>query len=108
MKLWVKSQTANLLLAADLKVVCFYGGIGFVTTKTNLKLEGDFPFVGLSDTYEPVVKSMTDPIDMDIKNQTKPRVNVGVRFKLAVVTLHFDYSWANYSVLTAGLGFSFR
>ena len=111
MKVWVKSQTANLLLAADLKVVTFYGGIGFVTTKTNLKMVGDFPSVTLSGA-EPVVVAITDPLNMEIKNKdgsvTKPRFNAGIRFKLAIVTIHFDYSWANYSVLTAGLGFSFR
>jgi len=111
MKVWVKSQTANLLLAADLKIVTFYGGFGFVTTKTNLKMEGDFPSVELSG-LEPVVVALTNPLNMEIKNQdgslTKPRINAGIRFKFAVVTLHFDYSWANYSVLTAGLGFSFR
>lgn len=111
MKLWVKSQTANLLLAADLKVVTFYGAVGFVTTKTNLKFEGDFPMVQFSGT-EPTVVAMTDPVDIEIKNQdggfTKPRLNVGVRFKFAIVTLHFDYSWANYSMLTGGLGFSVK
>jgi hypothetical protein len=112
MKIWVKSQTANLLVAADLKIVTFYGGLGFVTTKTNLKLEGDFPTVQLDGSLNPVVVAITDPVDMEIKNQdgsmTKPRLNAGIRFKLAIVTLHFDYSWANYSVLTGGLGFSFR
>jgi hypothetical protein len=113
MKIWVQSQTANLLLAADLKVITFYGGFGFVTTKTNLKLEGDFPTVTIpTGEFEPVVVAMTDPLELEIKNQdggiTKPRFNAGVRLKLAVVTLHFDYSWANYSVLTAGLGISWR
>lgn len=113
LKLVVKSQTANLLVSANLPVVCFYGGIGFVTTKTNLKFEGDFPTVQIPNGETvPVVVAMTDPIDMEIKNQdgsvTKPRLNAGIRFKLAVVTIHFDYSWANYSVLTAGLGISFR
>jgi hypothetical protein len=114
MKIVVQSQTANLLVAANLKVVCFYGGIGFVTTKTNLKLDGDFPIVQIPDgEIMPVVAAITNPIDMEIKNQngggvTKPRLNAGIRFKLAIITLHFDYSWANYNVLTAGLGFSFR
>lgn len=113
MKLIVQSQTANLLIGADLKVVCFYGGIGFVTTKTNLKLEGEFPVVQLPEgETSPVVVAVKDPINMKIKNQdgniTKPRLNVGMRFKLAIVTIHFDYSWANYSVLSAGLGISFR
>jgi len=111
MKLMVQSHTANLLIAANLKVVCLYGGIGFVTTKTNLKLEGEYPTVYIDGTT-PSVQALVNPIDMEIKNQddgkTKPRFNAGVRFKLAVVTLHFDYSWANYSVMTAGLGFSFR
>jgi hypothetical protein len=113
MKMITQSHTANLLISANLPVVCFYGGIGFVTTKTNLKLEGDFPGVGLAaDNVTPVVVKYTNPIDMEIKNQdggfTKPRFNAGVRFKLSVVTIHVDYSWANYSVLTAGLGISVR
>jgi len=113
MKLWVKSQTANLLLAADLKVVTFYGGIGFVSTKTNLKFEGEFPMVMVPDgEIVPVVAAIEDPLDMEIKNQdggvTKPRFNAGIRFKMAIVTIHVDYTWANYSVITAGLGFSFR
>ncbi len=112
MRLWVKSHTANLLVAADLRVVTFYGALGFVTSQTNLKMEGPFPSVGLNSANEPVVAMLTDPIDMEIKNKdgsvTKPRFNAGIRFKMAIVTLHFDYSWANYSVLTAGLGFSFR
>lgn len=111
MKLIVQSQTANLLFSANLPVVCFYGGLGFVRTKTNLKFEGDFPMVYM-DGATPSVMAMTDPIDMEIKNQdggiTKPRLNAGVRFKLAVITIHFDYSWANYSVLTGGLGVTFR
>lgn len=111
MKLIVKSQTANVLVAANLKVITFYGGIGFVTTKTNLKFEGDYPVVYM-DGATASVQAMTDPIDMEIKNQdggvTKPRLNAGVRFKLAVVTIHIDYSWANYNVLTGGVGISIR
>jgi len=55
---------------------------------------------------------VTDPFDIEIKNQdggtTKPRINVGMRFKFTIITLHVDYTYANYSVATAGLGISFR
>lgn len=106
-----QSHTGNLLISANLPVVCFYGGAGFVTTKTSLRFVGDYPTVSVA-AGAPVVVNVTDPIDMEIKNQdggfTKPRLNAGVRFKLAILTIHFDYSWANYSVLSAGLGFSFR
>jgi hypothetical protein len=111
MSLLTQSHTANVLIAANLPVVCFYGGIGFVTTKSNLKLEGDYPSVYM-DGPMPSVQALVDPIDMEIKNQdgglTKPRLNAGVRFKIAVLTIHVDYSWANYSVLSGGLGISFR
>jgi hypothetical protein len=111
MTLTTQSQTANLIVGANLPVVCFYGGVGFVVTKTNLKLEGDYPAVEIQESI-PTVVALVDPINMQIKNQdggiTKPRFNAGVRFKLAVITIHFDYSWANYSVVTAGLGISFR
>jgi hypothetical protein len=110
MSLITQSHTANLIVSGNFPVVCVYGGIGFISSKTNLKLNGDFPTL-VPDITDPV-GVMTDPIDMEIKNQdgsvTKPRVNAGIRFKMAIVTIHFDYSWANYSVFTAGLGFSFR
>ena len=53
-----------------------------------------------------------DPIDMEIKNKdgglTKPRLNIGFRFKLSIITIHFDYTRANYNVFTAGFGVSWR
>jgi hypothetical protein len=106
-----QSQTGNLVVSANLPVVCFYGGAGFIRTKTNLRCVGDYPMVAMVEGV-PVIQKLTDPIDMEFKNKeggiTKPRLNAGVRFKLAILTIHFDYSWANYSVLSAGLGFSFR
>ncbi len=103
----IKSFTMNLLISADLPVVTFYGGAGFANTKASLQLKGDFPTLHASG-----IESQTDPIDMEIKNQdggiTKPRLNAGIRFKMAVVTIHVDYTKANYNVVTAGLGISFR
>jgi hypothetical protein len=111
MTLLTQSHTANLIVSGNFPVICVYGAIGFVSSKTNLKLEGDYPALTM-DGAIPTVEALVNPIDMVIKNQdgsvTKPRFNAGVRFKMAIVTIHFDYSWANYSVFTAGLGFSFR
>ncbi len=111
MKSSTQTHTANLLVGANLPVVGFYGGVGFVSSQTNLKLEGDYPAV-IIDGVNPEVQVLVDPIDMQIKNQdgsiTKPRFNAGIRLKLAFITIHFDYSWANYSVLSGGLGITFR
>ena len=110
--LQVKSFTANLLVSADLPVVCFYGGVGFASTNSELKLLGQYPIVVMNGAEIGVDASEKDPISFKVKNQdggvTKPRLNAGIRFKFAVITLQFDYTYANYSVATAGLGISFR
>jgi hypothetical protein len=115
-----QGHTANALVSANLPVVCFYGGVGVSITQTNLKLNGYYPIPTIitdpndpnfDPFFSPVVRDQDaweNPIDVEIKNQdggtTKPRLNAGIRFKFAVITLHFDYTWANYSVATVGLG----
>jgi hypothetical protein len=116
MLLETSSFTGNLLVSANLPVVCFYGGIGFASTNTDLKLDGYYPFPSVnssSGTLEVLSENAKkDPINISIKNtdgsKTKPRLNLGVRFKFAVITLHFDYTYANYSIATTGLGINFR
>ncbi len=111
--------TGNVIASFDLPVITFYGGAGFSSTNTSLKLKGDYPMVKLETTGanagKLVVKDinkLTNPLDIEMKSmdgsKTKPRLNAGFRLKFAVVTLHFDYTYANYSVATAGLGISFR
>lgn len=116
MNLSISSFTANLLVSANLPVVCFYGGLGFNMSKTELKLAGNYPVPTYNTTENrseiTESSSVTDPINMEIKHKdgstTNPRYNIGMRFKFAVITLHFDYTYANYSVFTTGLGLSIR
>ena len=45
----ISNTTVNLLVSANLPVICIYGGVGFSSSKTNLKLECNYPipyFVG--------------------------------------------------------------
>lgn len=118
MLLNIKSFTMSILVSADLPVVCFYGGLGFASTNTELKLEGNYPTptpylqgteVIAAVTNESVV---TDPVSITIKSKsggtTKPRINAGMRIKMGVVTIHGDYTYSNYSIVSAGLGISFR
>lgn len=113
-----RAHTASLLVGANLPVVCFYGGVGFSMAKTNLVTNGWYPIPTVIDQAGQGVVVVTNqsavenPIDIKIKAKdgsiTKPRLNVGVRFKLAIITIHFDYTYADYSVATAGLGIAFR
>jgi len=112
----IRSFTSNLVVSANLPVVTFYGGVGFNNVHSSLALNGNYPLPEYNpdNTQMEITKesSKTDPIDMEIRHQsgsrTRPRYNAGIRFKFAVITLHFDYTYSDYSVATAGLGISFR
>lgn len=118
----VSSFTMNLLVSADLPIICFYGGVGFASTNTALDMYGYYPIPAVdsdptSPTFSEVIVTDAsvvekDPLSMEIKNTdggtTKPRLNIGMRLKFGVITLHGDFTKADYSVVSAGLGISFR
>lgn len=111
----VSNFTANILVSGDFKVITLYGGIGISSSKSNLKLNGNYPLPEVINATQLELSertALTDPVDMTIESSdgsaTKPRFNAGFRLKFAVVTLNFDYTYANYSVASAGLGISFR
>jgi len=112
-----KSYTANVLVSADIPVITFYGGLGISTTSTNVKFMGYYPIPNLDmNTREVFISNTTigvkDPLDISIKHKSGsavlPRLNAGFKLKLAVLTIHADYTYSDYSVVTAGLGVSFR
>lgn len=107
----VTGLTGNLLASVNFPVVCIYGGVGFNTSKMTLDLKGDYPSYDI-DNIQPTITSITDPFSIVVENTdgsaTDPRLNLGMRFKFSVITLHADYTWADYSVVTAGLGISVR
>jgi hypothetical protein len=46
--------------------------------------------------------------EIDIKNFSGVRTNISFRPKYAAITFHADYTCAQYSVVSTGLGISFR
>lgn len=114
----VGSFTANLLASVDIPFFTAYGGLGINSTTTNLKMSGWYPLpVVNQDNPENIFTEVTngsalkDPIDFRIGGDyegIQPRVTAGVKIKLTVFRIHFDYTWSNYSVVTGGIGFSFR
>jgi len=114
MQMNVNGFTANILASFDLPVITVYGGVGLSSSSTTLKLKGIYPLADVEGGKLLVDDKFakTDPINIKMKSSdgssTKPRLNAGVKFKFAIITLHFDYTYANYSIATAGLGISFR
>ncbi len=111
----VQSFTANIIGSADLPMFTAYAGLGINSTTTNLKMTGWYP-VPRIDPQDPSAIEVTDnsaikdPVDFTLGDYrgAQPRVTMGGKVKLAILHIHLDYTWSNYSVITAGMGISFR
>lgn len=108
----VEGWTVNLIASQTLSVLTFYQGIGYASSLVEILLEGHYPIhsvitegdnLGLT-TYEVV----ENPIAMKYENFNNLRLNVGIRLKLSVFTLHYDFTHTFYATHSVGVGVSFR
>ena len=115
LQMTASAWTVNLIFSETLPVISFYQGIGVSNSVVELGVNGKYPFPSIATSGEfagEIVVTdndlITDPIQLEMKNDMALRLNAGLRLKLGVLTIQFDYTKANYSVFTTGLGISFR
>jgi hypothetical protein len=117
LKISVQALNISAIGSVNLPVITFYGGLGYCKTRTAMDLSGNFPTptLNIDDPTNPYAEYTNKGVisgnkfpSIDIKNFSGLRANIGFRLKLAVVTIHADYTRAQYNVLTVGLGLSFR
>jgi hypothetical protein len=110
----VKALNIGIIGSLNLPVLTVYGGLGYSKTSTSIELLGNYPLPGINlavSTTEGVYEDagvLKNFPTMEIKNFSGVRANIGLRVKLAVITIHADYTRAQYNVISTGLGISFR
>jgi len=113
----VEALNISAIASISIPVLTVYGGLGYSKTKTMIELSGNFPTpeLNVSDPLNPFAEYTDNGVltgndfpSMKIKNFSGVRANVGLRVKLAVFTIHADYTRSQYNVFSAGLGISFR
>ena len=114
----VQAFNISAIASVNLAVITFYGGLGYTKTSTIMNLTGNFPTpvlvtptlpaVPYAEYNDSGVKKGESFGEINIENFSGMRANIGFRLKLAVVTIHFDYTRAQYNVFSTGLGISFR
>lgn len=110
----ISALNISAIASVNLPVISFYGGLGYSNTRTTVELTGKFPTPGLNmgngqaEYTDSGVLDGTDFPKIDIPSFSGLRANVGFRIKLAVITIHADYTRAQYNVISSGLGISFR
>ena len=114
MKATVSAMNVGVIASLNIPVLTVYGGLGYAKTTTEIKLTGNYPL----PTINPAI-STTQAVYEDagvmkgfsalkVKDFSGLRANIGLRVKLAFITIHADYTRAHYNVVSTGLGVSFR
>jgi hypothetical protein len=93
----------NAIVSTKLPIINFYGGVGYITGKSQTDVLGEYnvtsgPFA--SETY-------VDPFSIT-ENVSGVTGNIGAKLKLGFFRLHADYTVGEFNTLTAGVNFGFR
>ncbi|MCH8569168.1 MAG: hypothetical protein LAT67_12915 [Balneolales bacterium] len=106
------SWNANILAGKTIGPLSVFGGLGLQSAQLNLKMTGEFPQyeVRLNENFEPerVLRSVQDPIDIELNTDPVFRTFGGISMKLLLLEFTIEASYAEYPVVNAGIGFTFR
>jgi hypothetical protein len=99
------ATTIQALVSKKISVLTVYGGLGYNIAKTKIAMLGDYEF---EDEFGYPI-TLTDPIALS-SDASGMRATAGLRLKLAVITLHGDYTVQkdNFNTLTVGFGINVR
>ena len=97
----VTTFTTQLLVSKKLSVVTFYGGFGFNPIKSDFDLAGEY------DLDDNGSIDLTDPVSVEVKDNSM-NATLGFRLNLTFFTMHADYTFSEYDVVSAGIGFTIR
>lgn len=112
-----KAWTTNVIISKKLGPFTPYLGVGYQSSNTSLAFTGIYPITvpnsqaanpsDPSFTYKTRVSEISDPINIEGK-LSNFRANVGFRLKLAVLTIHGDYTFGEYKVASVGVGLNIQ
>lgn len=125
-ELATSAWTANIIVSKKLAFFTPYLGLGYQRSNTTLSVKGDYPVTSVNPDFDQtkmsgtpgynpndpnshpkMVVTYTDPIKVTASTGS-PRMTVGFRLKLAVVTIHADYTLAEYNMASAGIGINLQ
>lgn len=106
--LTANNTTIQALVSKKLSILTLYGGLGYNIVSSGIKVDGEITNYELTDIVTGQPYTVTDPVDFKYDGGSTFRATAGMRIKLAFLTLHADYTFQKYNMISAGLGFTFR
>ncbi|GAB3922307.1 DUF6588 family protein [Mucilaginibacter myungsuensis] len=101
---------AQLIISKKLLFFTPFASVGYLTSKTDVGLKGNFPFVtGANVAGRPSYTVFTDPISIAGTGVSVDglRADLGFQIKIPVLRLYGSYSFAEYQSANVGIGFGF-
>lgn len=97
----INSATVQALVSKKLSVLTLYGGVGYNFSNSDIDVKGTY------DLDDDGTAETKDPVSLDFATSGF-RATAGLRLKLAVFTLHGDYTLGDYNALNVGFGINIR
>jgi len=94
-----KANTFNLVASKKLLMFTAYAGIGYNSGKTTFSADANFDLNGVK---------FDEKVEINFESNNNLRTNIGLRLNITVLTIHADYTFAEYPTATLGLGVSIR
>jgi hypothetical protein len=111
----VKAWNVNAILSKKILMLTIYVSGGYQSSQAEYSIDGTYPFVSYNydESSKPTytknyIKDVKDPVTMTDKKLAYFKGSGGLRMNFAIVTLHADYTFGKYRVISGGLGISFR
>ncbi len=106
----LNSFTVQGIASLNFPIVNVYGGVGYGTGNSTLRMSGTYDLVyetGLPAPDDTVTEQLTDPLDLGF-NAGSFRATVGARLSLGFFKVFADYTLQEYNTLSAGIAVGFR
>lgn len=104
--------TIQALASLDFKVVTVYGGLGYNSGSSSIKMKGTYDLTydledGNGNTIGTANETIINPFNLDF-NASGARATLGARLNIGFFKIFADYTIQEYNTATAGIAFSFR
>jgi len=108
MEFTTNAYTFQAIASVNLKLIEFYGAVGFNTAKMDVDIKGTYDLeYTLEGTGSTIKETVTDPVSVDF-DASGVRATIGTRLNLGFFKIFGDYTIQEYNTITGGIAFSFR
>jgi hypothetical protein len=101
----INNWTVQGIVSWQKSFLTLYGSFGYSEVSSSLKMEGEY--VIADETDSSINFSITDPIDLNYQENSW-RATGGLKINFGPVSIHTDYTWQAYHIVSAGIGLGIR